>query len=92
MPQPYETMIQILRRGGGISKRDTFLINNSLEVNLRKEHKNPLPSLEDDFLDYINDCCGVHLMNIPNEDEIVLLWKQYNGGEKLYQKDMLNIS
>jgi len=87
LPDPFKPVEIILKRKGSISRAEGHFNISGIELsNHSKYYSYKLPSLDEDFLDYIDTCCGSHPSNIPNQKELDLIWKEYNTGEKLYNK------
>ncbi len=89
LPHLYLPVMRIVQRGGTISQYGGYFIISNMEVSRNPKYNSfILPSMDDDFLDYVDDRCGGNTMNIPSQDEIDLLWKEYNSGDsqQLFKK------
>lgn len=73
LSDPYESLFIILRRGGLI-----YFSGNMFNINgrtyLKYDNNFRLPSIEIDFLDFID----AHCLDFPNQEEVNLLWTQYS--------------
>ncbi len=80
LPDPYENIVKIFQRGGTIGKVDrTIMINGKYISRKPKYFDYRLPSIEDDFLDFIDEKCGNNDDNVPKQEELNLLWKEYEA-------------
>lgn len=77
LPNPYESVIKILLRGNNIYKGEM----NSIEIDnltVRKQTDFKLPSLDYDFLDYIDEVCERSgSAGIPNQEKTNQLWEEF---------------
>jgi len=74
---PYDSVIKILLRGNHIYKGEmsTIEIDN---LSVKKETDFRLPSLDYDFLDYIDEKCERSgSKGIPNQEETNQLWEEF---------------
>ena len=84
LPKPYEAPLKILLRGGHIFYNDTYY--NVSGIDIRKSDKTLnfiLPSLENDFLDYIDSRCRlIGSDGIPNQERVNELWEEFQSLKK----------
>ena len=79
LPNPYLSVIKILLRGGHIFYNNTYY--NVSDIDIRKSPNTLnfiLPSIDDNFLDYIDSKCKlVGSDGIPNQERVNQLWEEY---------------
>lgn len=79
-PNPYTPALKILLRGGHINYVDKNY--NVSGIDIRKDNKTfefKMPSIEDEFLDYIDAKCKlIGSDGIPNQNIVNKLWKEFS--------------
>ncbi|MEG0983965.1 hypothetical protein [Algoriella sp.] len=79
MPNPYLSVIKILLRGGHIFYNNTYY--NVSDIDIRKSPNTLnfiLPSIDDNFLDYIDSKCKLMGSDgIPNPEQVNELWQEF---------------
>lgn len=82
LPDPYEPVIKILLRGNHIYKGEmaTIEIDN---LTVKKQTNFRLPSLDYDFLNYIDEVCERNGSGgIPNQEKTNQLWEEFQKQKK----------
>lgn len=82
LPNPYESVIKILTRGNHIYKGEmsTFEIDR---LTIKNDLGFKLPSLDNDFLDYIDEVClRSGSAGIPNQEKTNQLWEEFQKIKK----------
>lgn len=80
LPNPYENVVKIMQRGNYINRGEMKTIEiNSLpitrDIDLNKIY---LPSVENDFLDFIDKKCKrMGSAGIPNPEKVEELWEEF---------------
>ena len=78
LPNPYEPLIKIIMRSEYIyTQNGNIQIDNITINNLEKYNNYHLPSLEFDFLDYIDEMSEKNKV-IPNQEKTNQLWEEYS--------------
>lgn len=76
---PYEPVCKLLSRGGAIFVAEGHYIIDGFDSYLSSKSLILLPSLEDEFLNYIDDHCS----DFPNQLRIDELWDGFNKSQIL---------
>ncbi|WP_182959570.1 hypothetical protein [Pedobacter gandavensis] len=76
---PYEPVCKLLSRGGAIFVSEGHFIIDSFDAYLSSKSPILLPSLEDEFLNYIDEHCS----DFPNQLKINGLWDGFNKSQIL---------
>ena len=79
LPNPYEPVFKIIIRGGDIVYSEGFFTISRIDIgNNLKTLNLILPSLDDNFLDYIDSKCKlVGSDGIPNQERVNELWEEF---------------
>ncbi|WP_426327868.1 hypothetical protein [Pedobacter sp. R-06] len=76
LPPPYEPTFKIFSRGGAIYHSEgKFEIDINGQTYRKYDKEFKLPSLDEDFLNYIDNNCD----DFPNQEKVNLLWDFYNS-------------
>lgn len=76
LESPYESVIRIFANKNNIYKRDVIIISGVSIIFGKKNFK--LPSLDNDFLNFIDSKCKLQGSDgIPNQEETNLLWEEF---------------
>ena len=76
LEHPYESIVKIVARKNMVYKREGVNVSNITMRSFSKPFK--LPSLDDDFLDYIDSKCKlVGSDGIPNQERVNELWEEF---------------
>jgi hypothetical protein len=76
LPHPYLPVFKILKRGGNIfNSEGKFEIDNG-QTYLQYNNDFELPSMQDDFLDYIDS----QVFDFPNQEKVNQLWENFKSG------------
>ena len=87
LPHPYSLVIDLIKRGGSIYHVEMSFYNISgMDFSVKNALKQPLPSVDIAFLDFIDKHCGNSSADIPDDNEIALLWSEFNNNK---QSDVL---
>ncbi|MBL3547555.1 hypothetical protein [Chryseobacterium sp. KMC2] len=84
LPDPYEPVIKILKRGNNIRRGEmkSIEINGQVIFKDLDFTKNYLPSFDDEFLNYLdNNCERLADKGIPNSEKIQDMWKEFREME-----------
>ncbi len=78
LEQPYESVIKIFANKNNIYKRDVIIISGVSIIYGNKDFK--LPSLDDNFLNFIDSKCKLMGSNgIPNQERVNELWEEFQS-------------
>jgi hypothetical protein len=81
LEHPYESIVKIVARKNMVYKREGVNVSNITMRSFSKPFK--LPSLDDDFLDYIDSKCKlVGSDGIPNQERVNELWEEFQSLKK----------
>ena len=85
MSSPYEGVVKIIERGDTIIRSESHY-----KVGMHRVFEHPkyngytIPSLDNKFLDFIDQRCGANSNNTPNQRGLDLLWDDFNTGENKF--------
>jgi hypothetical protein len=81
LPEPYEPVMKILLRGGHISFKETFYNVSGIDISKKsKTLSYRLPSLDEDFLDFIDVKCKLSGSDgIPSQESTNALWNEFEN-------------
>ncbi|WP_443938920.1 hypothetical protein [Pedobacter sp. MW01-1-1] len=80
MPNPYESSINILLRGNHIRRGEMATIEIDSRITIRKQFDFNLPSIDNDFLDFIDsNCLRSGSYGIPNQNEVNKMWLNFRA-------------
>ena len=76
LEHPYESIVKIASRKNMVYKREGINVSNITMRNFSKPFK--LPSIDDNFLDYIDSKCKLMGSDgIPNQERVNQLWEEF---------------
>ena len=81
LPNPYEPSIKILLRGGHINYKETYYNVSGIDISKKdKTLDYRLPSLDDNFLSFIDSKCKLSGSDgIPNQEYTNQLWEEFRN-------------